>query len=182
VIWMLKVNKTSWLGAIDCLSQDTMEERIVDIQLMNRPVLMKCQAEDGADGGGLHNGTKSLVEIDARALSKSTKDPTRFVALKGTIRVKLVFEYPLALDDVGMRRAWNESPSVVGDEGLELVLHRTPPEGVVEGATVHRWYRGDSSSRSLQVEARLAKTAFRASAHAVAVDHGKSWNGAHRYR
>jgi hypothetical protein len=81
-----------------------------------------------------------------------------------------------------MRRAWNESPSVVGDEGLELVLHRTPPEGVVEGATICRWYRGDSSSRSLQVEARLVKPAFRTSAHAVAVDHGKSWNGAHRYR
>lgn len=96
MIWVFKVKKTSWLGAVDSLSQGTMEERIVDIQLMNRPVLVKSQAEDGANGGRLHNRTESFVEVDARSLSEPAKDPTRFVALKGTIRVKLVFEYPLA--------------------------------------------------------------------------------------
>ena len=85
MIWMCRVKKTSWLSAVDSLSQGTMEERIVDIQLMNRPVLVKSQAEDSADGGRLHNGTESLVEVDARALSESAKDPTRFVALKRTI-------------------------------------------------------------------------------------------------
>jgi hypothetical protein len=93
MIWMYRVNKTSWQGAVDCLNQGTVEEHIVDIQLMNRPVLVKSQAKDGADGGRLHNRVESLVEIDARAPSKSAKDQTRFVALKGTIGVKLVFEY-----------------------------------------------------------------------------------------
>jgi len=42
---MCRVKKTSWLSAVDSLSQGTMEERIVDIQLMNRPVLVKSQAD-----------------------------------------------------------------------------------------------------------------------------------------
>ena len=136
MIWMCRVKKTSWLSAVDSLSQGTMEERIVDIQLMNRPVLVKSQAEDGANGGRLHIRTESFVEVDARSLSEPAKDPTRFVALEGSVGVELVFENPLAGDDVGVGRTRNKSPSVVGGEGLELILHRLTPQGIIESSTI----------------------------------------------
>jgi hypothetical protein len=40
---------------------------------MDRPVQLKSQAEDGADGGGFHNRTESFAEVDARSLSEPAK-------------------------------------------------------------------------------------------------------------
>lgn len=67
-----------------------MQEDILDVQLMDG--LVDRQAEDGPNGGGLLNGTKGLIEVNAKALCKAAEDPPSLVAMKGAIRLELVLE------------------------------------------------------------------------------------------
>jgi hypothetical protein len=143
MIWASRVNKAGGLSVVDCLGKSAMQEGILDVELVNWPVSGESQAEDGADGGGLHNWTESLIEVNTRVLGEATENPARFVPIQGTIGPHLVLEDPLAGDDVGTRRARNESPSVVVDESLELIVHRRAPVWIVQGPTISRRYWGD---------------------------------------
>jgi hypothetical protein len=58
-----------------------MQEGILDVELVNWPVSGESQAEDSADGGGLHDWTESLIEVNTRALGEATENPARFVPI-----------------------------------------------------------------------------------------------------
>jgi hypothetical protein len=47
-----------------------------------------------------------------------------------------VFKNPFVGDDVGVGQTRNKSPSVVGGEGLEHVLHRLTPQGIIESSMI----------------------------------------------
>lgn len=79
---MSGVLETSWLCTIDSLGQSAMKEGILHVKLMDRPLTREGQRKHCADGSGLHNWVESLGEVNPRALCKSSKDPTRFVALQ----------------------------------------------------------------------------------------------------
>jgi hypothetical protein len=83
-----------------------MEERILDVKLVNEPPLRERQSEHGVDGGGLHHRTKNLVEVHNMALGEPPEDPTCLVPVKRTDSLKLVPEDPLTGDDVGPLRPW----------------------------------------------------------------------------
>jgi hypothetical protein len=61
------------------------------------------------------HGTKSLKEVDARALSEPAKDPSCLIPLKRAIGVELMLEYPFACHNIGVRWPRNEIPSVVSN-------------------------------------------------------------------
>jgi hypothetical protein len=91
-----------------------MEEGILDIELMDRPLLRKRQCENGADNCGLGDMAESLVIINAGVLSETAKDPASLVPVKRAIWMKLVTKNPLASNNVDAVRARNQTPSVVG--------------------------------------------------------------------
>jgi hypothetical protein len=62
-----------------------MKESVLHIKLMHWPVARDRKRQNCSDSSRLHNGTESLIIVDAGTLSESTKNPTRFVALKRTI-------------------------------------------------------------------------------------------------
>jgi hypothetical protein len=53
-------------------------------------------------GSRLINWTESLEEINAWTLGEASKNPTRFVTLKGTVSGELVLENSFASDNVGV--------------------------------------------------------------------------------
>jgi hypothetical protein len=67
-----------------------MEEGILDIELMNRPVVGEGEGEDDANRGELDDGAEGLVVVHSGALCEAPKDPTGLVAVEGTIQGQLV--------------------------------------------------------------------------------------------
>jgi hypothetical protein len=101
------ISKTCGLAAVDNLSEGGMEEGILHIELLNRPVMGDSSSEHRAHGGRFHNRAESLIIVDSGALSETSKDPASLVAIEGPISVELVREDSFASDDVGALRLWN---------------------------------------------------------------------------
>jgi hypothetical protein len=89
------------LAAIDSLRQSAVEEGILDIKLMDRPVPREGVGEDGLNGGELDNEAKGLIVVHFGTMGEAPKDPTGLVAVEGAIRGQLVAKEPLAGDHVG---------------------------------------------------------------------------------
>jgi hypothetical protein len=74
------VEETRRLGAVDGLSELTVEEGIFDIKLMNGPLFGSGNAEDDANGGWFDNGTEGFTVIHTSLLSEATQYPSSLVA------------------------------------------------------------------------------------------------------
>jgi hypothetical protein len=67
-----------------------MEEGILDIELMDRPVAEEGEGEDGAKSGELDDGAEGLIIVHSGTLCEAPKDPTGLVAVEGAVRGQLV--------------------------------------------------------------------------------------------
>jgi hypothetical protein len=142
VIGGSRVNKSRRLLAVDCLVEMTVEEGVLHVQLMDRPGTGDGDAENNPDGGRFDDRTERLVVVDAVSLRKPSNDPPGLMACQGAVSMALVLEDPLAGDDVGARRARNETPGAIVDECLVLISHRGTPIRIRErGASVGRQWR-----------------------------------------
>jgi hypothetical protein len=83
------VDEAGGLAAVDNLRQSVMEEGILDVELMDRPVPGECEGEDGSNGGELDDGDEVLVVVHFGALGEDPKDPTGLVAVEGPFEVSL---------------------------------------------------------------------------------------------
>jgi hypothetical protein len=128
------IGKTHGLTAVDSLSEGAMEEGILHIELLNRPVMGDSSGEHHAHGGRFHNRVESLIVVDSGALSETLKDPTNFVAIEGPVSAELVCKDPFASDDVGALRSWNKVPCPITHQGPVLILHSRAPIGIGEGS------------------------------------------------
>jgi hypothetical protein len=79
------IDEADGLATVDSLRQSAMKEGVLDVELMDRAVPGEGEGEDGANGGELDDGAKSLVVVHTRALGEAPKDPTGLVAVKGTV-------------------------------------------------------------------------------------------------
>jgi hypothetical protein len=136
IIQMRGINETSGLRTVDHLSESSVKKSIVDVELMHGPITGESNIEDCANSGRLDDGDESLIIVDTRTLGEAVKNPVCLVSIKRPIRVKLVFEYPFAGDDIGERRLGDEGPGVVSDQSLEFILHSMPPVGIVESVEI----------------------------------------------
>jgi hypothetical protein len=98
------IGETYGLAAIDSLSEGVMEESILHIELLNRPVMGDSSDEHRVHDSRFHNWAKSLIVVDSGALSETPKDPASLVAIKGSVSAELVREDPFADDDIGALR------------------------------------------------------------------------------
>ena len=74
----------------------TVEEGVLDIELVNWPSMGDGKAEDDVDRGGLDDGDECLIKINARLLREPTNNPSCLVASKSTIGGEFVLEDPLS--------------------------------------------------------------------------------------
>jgi hypothetical protein len=82
----------------------TMEEGILDIELVHRPRVRESQAEDDSDSSRLHNRAESFIIINTRTLSKTAQDPSSLVTIKSTICQELVPKNPFTSNNVDAGR------------------------------------------------------------------------------
>ena len=76
------------------------------------------------------------------ALAKDAHDPSRLVALEGTIGASLVVEDPLASDDIGTGWPRDKLPRTVALQGVKLLTHRSEPVRIPKGCASGGGERG----------------------------------------
>jgi hypothetical protein len=86
------VGEAYGLGAVDRLIVSTIEESVLDVELVHKIAPRERQSEHGEDGGGLHHDSDSLIEVHTRALGELLEDPTCLVPIKRTVSLKLLLE------------------------------------------------------------------------------------------
>jgi hypothetical protein len=136
IIWMRGVNKARRLLTINCLYQSAMEKSILHIHLMNRPVMRESHRKNHPDGSWLDSRAKSFTIVHPMLLSKTTEDPLSFVAIKSTIRKKLMPEHPFATNHISVGWPRNKGLSVVGLQGCELLRHGIAPIRIGKGTMI----------------------------------------------
>jgi hypothetical protein len=125
-----RVGEARGLAAEDYLGESAMEEGILHIELLNRPVTGDSSGEHCVNSGRIYNQAESLIVINFGALSETPKDPTGLVAIKSPVNMELVRENPLAGDNVGALRSGNQLSGPIADQGSVLFLHRCTPMGI----------------------------------------------------
>lgn len=68
IIWFGLVNKIRRLVHVDSLVKIAMEEGVLDVELVERPVTRGGNTEHGTDGSQFNHGDECLVIIDAKLL------------------------------------------------------------------------------------------------------------------
>jgi hypothetical protein len=76
------VDKAGRLAGVDYLYQSAMEEDILDIELMDRPVPREGEGEDDTNDDKLNDEAEGLVVVHFGPLSEAPKDPTGLVAVE----------------------------------------------------------------------------------------------------
>jgi len=128
-----RINKPGGLGAVHRFGQNPVEEGVLHIKLMNRPVPGVSQGEDSANSCRLDDRAECLIIVNSRSLCKSAKDPASFVSVQRAIGVELMLEYPFPSDHICLRRPRNEIPSVVVRQSSKLIFHGLTPVGISKG-------------------------------------------------
>ena len=156
-----------------------MREGILHIQLMNGPAPRECQRENSPDNGGLDDRAESLCKIHTRALSETSKHPTRFVALQSPVGVELVLEDPRVGDDIGSRRTRHKIPSVVLHQSIMFFYHSSSPIWVGKSTTVGLRDGGDGRD---VVQCRHPKATLGSRLHGVLIGRRRYHNSTRRRR
>jgi len=130
-----------------------VEEGILHVELADRPIPGRSNAEHGADRGRLDDRAEGLVVVDAGLLGETADDPARLVPGEGTVGVEFVLEQPLPSNNVSTRGPRDKAPSAIVDQRLVLIGHRSAPIGVGEGAAiVRRDRRGDGGGEAVALD------------------------------
>jgi hypothetical protein len=127
--------EVTYMGSYS-LYKVAMEEGILHVELTYWPVSRRNNAEDGVDRGRLDDWAECLVVVDAGLLREAANNPARLVPGEGAVGVELVFEQPLASDNVHTRWPRYKARSAVVDQRLVLFCHRSAPIGIGEGAAI----------------------------------------------
>jgi hypothetical protein len=77
------IDEAGGLAAVHSLRQSAMEEGILDVELMDHPVLGEGEGENITNNGELDDGVESLIVVQSGALGKASKHPTGLVAVEG---------------------------------------------------------------------------------------------------
>jgi hypothetical protein len=80
------VEEAGGLAAIDSICQSAMEEGVLDIELMDHPILGEGEGEDDTNGGELDDGAEGLIVVHSGALGEASKGLAGLVAVEGAIR------------------------------------------------------------------------------------------------
>ena len=96
VVWMRWVLKTRWLNTVDSLGKSPVEESILDVQLMNRPMPRESQGQHCTNNSSwLNHRTESVGVVDARTLSETPENLASFITLQRTVSLEFVLKIHL---------------------------------------------------------------------------------------
>jgi hypothetical protein len=76
-----RVDKPNGLSAVDRLRQGVVEEGVVHVELVDRPVPGQSESQYSPDGGRLDHRTEGLVVVDLGTLGKAPEHIAGLVPL-----------------------------------------------------------------------------------------------------
>jgi len=91
-----------WLH-IDFLTELTIEEGVLDIQLRNRPLTNRSNCKKSLNSSHVSDRSEGLLIVMTLLLLEAARHKTSLVALKRVIRVGLDLVHPLASDRSDMK-------------------------------------------------------------------------------
>jgi hypothetical protein len=118
-----RIGEPYGLRAVHCFSDGPLKESILDVELMDWPVLGVSKSEDCANCSKFDNRTESFVIVDAGLLSEAAEDPTCPVAVQRAISMEFMFKNPFAGDYISLGGARNKIPSMICHEGSKFFFH-----------------------------------------------------------
>jgi hypothetical protein len=143
-----RVDKPNGLSAVDRLCQGVVEEGVLHVELVDRPVPAQSESRNSPDGGRLDHRTEGFVVVDPRTLGEAPKQIAGLVPLQRPVGVQLQLEDPFPGDHVGAMGTRHQVPGVVSLESLVLLFHGTPPLRVGKRTTDSRGHRRKGQRRS----------------------------------
>ena len=110
---MIDVDKAGGLLAIHMFDEMAMEERVQNIQMMNRPGKRHRKLKNGVNRARLDDRSEGVGEVNSSALPEAANHPTGLITRQGTVGVELVAEYPLASYHIDTCRLRNQRASQI---------------------------------------------------------------------
>ena len=139
MVGAVRVDEACRLMTVHSFSKITVEECLLDVELMHWPSSC-CREVDCAHSRWFHHWGERLMEVNVGALGEASNNPSCLAAFQCTVRIQLVLEEPLPGDHIGLSGARHKCPRVVVLQGVELFLHRSQPLWVSEhGTDSGRW-------------------------------------------
>lgn len=86
MIRMIVGDEAGRLIAVDSFGKVTVQERVLDIELMDDPSPGSCKMKNCPDGGRLDHRREGLMKIDPWSLREPAYNPSGFAAFKAAIR------------------------------------------------------------------------------------------------
>ena len=105
----------------------SIEKSVVNIKLMNSPLVMKSNTQNSANSDWIDYWTKGFMEVNTRTLVKTFRNKMRLIAINRTIRMLFDTKYPFVANEILMWIRWNQNPSVVALKSIKFVLHGLTP-------------------------------------------------------
>lgn len=132
VIQLGRVNEADRLLAINCLVDNVMKEDILNIQLMNMPLMRSGKANNSTNCGKFYHRTESLIKVHPELLRKAMNNLAGLVAIKCAIEAKFMAEDLLARDNVDTTIMGNKNPSFIADQGTIFSMHGGTPMWILK--------------------------------------------------
>ncbi|KAM0009711.1 hypothetical protein Hdeb2414_s0086g00784421 [Helianthus debilis subsp. tardiflorus] len=146
-----------------------MKKGIVDVNLPNRPPTRESNRKNNPNSGRFDHWTKCLSIVNTLSLVKTLCYKPCLVATHRTIRISFNPVDPLATNNVGTSGSRNQTPRLVGIQGIHLNTHRIPPNRPLLSLTKRTRLCGGSSSgmkhHMIRKLSRLASMVTRTSNH-----------------
>jgi hypothetical protein len=157
-----------------------MEEGVLHIELLKRPVVGGNNGEHHVDGGWFDNRAEGLIVVDTRALCEPTEDPASLVTVESPIRERLVGKNPFAGDDVVATRPGYKISGPIAQKGPVLFLHCRMPIRIgkhsVNRGRDQRWWRRGGHGGEDEGLLRHPEPRFGTGDHPVWVYWGSHWD------
>jgi hypothetical protein len=83
-----RVDKPNGLSAVDYLRQGAMEEGVLHVKLVDRPVPGQSESQDSPDGGRFHHRIESFIVVNPGTLSEAPEHIASLVPLQGPVGVE----------------------------------------------------------------------------------------------
>jgi hypothetical protein len=128
-----RVNEPNGLSAVDRLHQGAVEECVLHVELVDRPVQGQSESQDSPDGGRPDHQNEGLVVVNSRALGKAPEHIAGLVPLQGPVGMQLQLEDPFPGDHVGAMGTQHQVPGVVGLESVVLLFRSASAPRTVVG-------------------------------------------------
>ncbi|GMP86718.1 hypothetical protein CsSME_00039393 [Camellia sinensis var. sinensis] len=102
------VEKAKGRTHVDLLSEMTVKKSILNVHLIEKPMLSSSNKNQGTDNSHLGNRGKCLLIINTVLLRETLGNQTSFVALERTIRMSLDFMDPFTINQILASRQRNQ--------------------------------------------------------------------------